>query len=146
MRIYIPLFFLIIISSGSCTVGPDYERKSRLNYLSGEHYESRSRVGPVPLILEGKNVKTVIEGAITVNEYTPLRFTRLLLQKDNQTILETTTSQNGLFEFTDYLPNGNYLIKIDSPTLRWEEEIKVDKYELKNLHFNINTPENSRGQ
>ncbi|MDH3976702.1 MAG: hypothetical protein OEV42_20765 [Deltaproteobacteria bacterium] len=137
MRIYLLIFVLITLSTISCAVGPDTEKKSKLNYLSGEHYEGQGRVGPFPVYVERKKVRTLLEGYITVNEYTPLGHTKLLLQKDNKTILETRTTQKGLFKFHDYLENGKYIIKINSELLEWQEEIKVDSYELKDLHFNI---------
>jgi len=121
----------------SCAVGPESEKKSKLNYLSGEHYKSTVSVGALPVIIQGNEVSTKIEGRILLTEYNPLKFRKLLLQRDNETILETTTDYNGSFKFSGYLTNGEYKIIADSNSINFEAPLSVDRYEIKGLLFII---------
>lgn len=137
-KIIFLLLIFICISTTSCTVGSDAEEKSKLNYLSGEHYKSKLNIGVLPVILTNEKVNTKIEGTILVNEYNPLKFTKLLLQKNNKTILKTSTNAKGSFKFNGYLTNGEYNIKVDSENLIFEKKITVEKYEIKDLLYIIN--------
>ena len=130
------LFFCLF--TVSCAIGPDSERKSKLNYLSGEHYESTVNMGGVvPIVVQSKKVNTTIAGTVLLNEYNPLKFTTLLLQNNNKTILETRTDNKGLFKFNGYLENGEYVIKTYMEKYALEKTIKVDKYKIEGLLFKI---------
>jgi len=156
MKTTIPiiLFFLFVISclTQSCAYGPKTEKKSRLNYLSGEHYEGQ---GPtvsdlpgvkdmqevrdypfmegIPLFYKRKEVPTVITGTVVIDEFRPLKYKSLELLLDGNVILKTITDHVGAFKFSGMLPNGQYLIKIEDENFASEQPVTVDQYEVDNV-------------
>ena len=149
------LFCLLAICAlvgASCAYGPKTEKKSKLNYLSGEHYEGTGPkvadvpvvkdmpevrdtpvVETIPLFYKRKVVPTVIKGTVVVDEFRPLKYKNLLLLQGDTVILKTTTDHVGAFKFSGSLPNGQYLIKVEDERYNGEQPITVDKYEIESV-------------
>jgi hypothetical protein len=134
---YLTGFLLVVVTSvflSSCVIyGPDAERKSALDLLSEKNYQETASVLGVSII-KSKKRNTVIKGAVYIDDIIPLKFKKLrLLNSRGETVSETTTSYNGVFEFKDYIINGKYLIEIDSAKYCGETKIKVADYQLNNI-------------
>jgi hypothetical protein len=148
----IPFFFL----STSCAYGPQTEKKLKLNYLSGEHYEGKGptmtdvskikalpeavaipELEAVPLIYKRKQVPTVISGTVMVSEFKPLKFKPLLLIQGDKTILKTKTDNHGAFKFSGSLLNGEYKIIVDTESHEGEKNIVVDTYVIEHVNMSV---------
>jgi hypothetical protein len=130
--------FIISILSTGCSVGNGREVKSKLDYLDGRNWEkSQVTLGNAQIPTRMKRIDTIIEGGVYNNGMVPLKFTIVYLIKDNNIITETSTDHLGNFKIQGYIPNGRYIIKVDSKPYNWEKEINVDKYEIKGLELNI---------
>ena len=133
-------YFLIAISVifvlASCFVyGPETEQKSSLDIINKDNYQPAGSVLGIP-VLKTTRRSTVIRGSSFITEFIPLKFEKLkLIDIRGKTISETTTSYNGTFEFSDYIINGEYLIKIDSQKYSGETRIIVDSYHLENINI-----------
>lgn len=131
------IIFTFLLSS--CVYGPKSERKSPLNYLSGDHYET-SRTGSdqyiIPVVKK-KEKPTRIEGAVSVKAgmfATPLRHLNLVLLKPNGTqVHEFSTDSEGKFSFSAHLKNGSYQLKIKSEKYSGSLSFEVKSYEVSNL-------------
>ncbi|MBF0363180.1 MAG: hypothetical protein HQK49_19315 [Oligoflexia bacterium] len=135
------LMFLLSIIIVSCAYGPKQEKKSPLNYLNGEHYQSRVAVPvpiagvpvPIPVVVERIEKNTVINGNVFLrnsdqfgdSDY-PIRFQKILLQKDSVTLAETTTNNDGAFSFSTPLANGTYTLVMANEKYTIEKKINVN--------------------
>jgi hypothetical protein len=133
------LMFIAIVFLAGCSFGSGREVKSKLEYLDGRNWEkSQFTIGNAQLPTKMKTIDTVIKGAVYKNGLAPLKFTSIYLIKDNKIIATTLTNHLGIFKLQGIIPNGNYILKVDSKPNSWEKEINIDKYELNGLELNIN--------
>src|SRR3989344_2976994 len=134
-------WIIILLLLQSCaTYGPESEKKSPLNYLSGDHYHSDITSGSVPILLERIEKNTTISGKcffVVGNDdfkYS-LKFKKLLLLRDGQKKAEAATDGLGNFIFSAPLSNGEYDIKVDHTDYSGEKKIKISYYEIKNIEI-----------
>ena len=144
---------------GACAYGPETEKKSMLNYLSGEHYEASGPtvadvpvvkeldevkdvplVEGVPLLYKRKAVSTVIRGRAMVSEFQPLKFKALELRQQDTVLLTTTSDHLGVFRFSAILPSGLYIIRVGVDEYPCERQIKVESYLLENIELRCDQP------
>jgi hypothetical protein len=135
-------FMLLLFISTSlligCSVGSGAEVKSKLDYLNGENWEkSQFTVANAQIPTGIKKIDTVIQGGIYQKGVIPLKFSTVYLLKGNKIIAETTSNHLGIFVLKGYIPNDRYIIKVDYKSYSWKEEITVDRYEIRDLEFNI---------
>jgi hypothetical protein len=134
------LFFLSIIALflAGCSGGSGREVKSKLEYLDGKNWEkSQFTLGNARIPTGMKEIDTVIEGGVYENGMMPLKFTAIYLIKDSKIISETITDHLGVFKLQGIIPSGRYIIRVDVKPNSWEDEIYVDKSEIKGLELNI---------
>ncbi len=65
----------------------------------------------------------------------PVKFEEIILIKNEDIVLETTSDHNGNFHFLGKLANGEYKIKVKSEKYFGEKKILVDRYEILNVIF-----------
>lgn len=123
------IFSLMLINS--CAYGPSQEKKSPLNYLSGEHYERSADIFGVPVV-ERKTMDTVISGKIQMDDpFAKLpRVVELNLINDGKIIFTSHTSKSGIFQFQGVFPDGDYVLEAISPHSTGKVSIKINSYQL----------------
>ncbi|MBF0297364.1 MAG: hypothetical protein HQK51_01505 [Oligoflexia bacterium] len=155
IKIIFIVFLLTFVFS--CAYGPQQEKKSTLNYLNGEHYQSRAnalipiQIGnfispvPVPFVVERIEKNTVIKGVAFLRQVDqfgnydlPIRFQKIILLKENITICETTSNNEGFFSFSAPLNNGIYTIKLSNDKFNIEKNINVNSYSLEKVELIAN--------
>ena len=127
----------------SCASGPETEKKSPLNYLSGEHYDANVTSGVVPIHLKRKKKYTSLSGncffQIKNDDYKyPVKFQKLRLLKDGKEISSTTTSNNGDFKISSHLENGRYELVLDTAKYEGKMVIEVSQYEHQDIPLKVN--------
>jgi hypothetical protein len=113
----------------ACVYGPKAERKSPLNYLNGENYES-SPQGPdkmVVVMAKRKDRTTRLRGRVVRKEglvEVPVKQARVTLSNaEKATVAEARTDLNGEFALAGVIPNGRYRIAAES---EWRSGTKAD--------------------
>lgn len=125
----------------SCVTGPRAERKSPLNILNGENYQTGSdgstdRV--VVPILTRKERLTTVAGSVYVQDNLtriPMRFQTVVLKSKAKVIFETNSNEKGEYKFTGVLPNGSYTLGAESKEYSGKTAIEISTYE--NLGIDI---------
>ena len=127
---------LVLLAAG-CVVGSKSDRKSRLNYLNGEHYRADVVVSGVPVLIERRAVNTHISGHAVVKgsrfHEPALRFEELVLYSDAIEVSRTRTDQHGAFAFCEGLEAGTYRIAPADERYRGEVAVVVDSYREENV-------------
>jgi len=133
------LFFILSFCISSCVYGPETEKKSIFNYLNGKHYRQPAFAEAVRLpVFKEQIVNTSIKGRILLSNFTiPVKFEELILVKNEDVVLETTSGYDGSFHFFGALPNGKYKIKVKSEKYFGEKKVLVDRYDISNVIFLI---------
>ncbi len=123
----------------SCASGPKSEKKSSLNYLSGDHYQSDVTAGSIPLSVKRVRKNTTLSGKCFFKQGDgfkyPVKFVRINILEDGRTLGSTTTDGSGNFTLSSYLENGAYQLSVDSKKYRGSIPVKVEKYEYKGLEL-----------
>jgi hypothetical protein len=128
---------LIFLTLTSCAHGPQTEKKSPLNYLSGEHYAPEGDIAGIP-VTRRKPVDTTISGTLMVDSHPipiPLKFQALSLKQGDNTLLKTSSAGNGTFSFKGIIPNGTYSIELASKKYNATVPVTVTDYHVENLIF-----------
>ena len=134
----ISLIVLAMVYLAACVTG-EGERKSPLNVLNADHYQSAPMVGydgVVIPILKRKDKLTTVSGRLVVGEAlneVPLKFQKIQILKGKNTMSEITTDANGNFVFNAALANGKYSLFLPSKKYIANASIEVQSYEIKNL-------------
>lgn len=127
---------LALLAAG-CAVGPESDRRSRLNYLNGEHYRAQVLVSGIPVLIERRAVLTHITGHAVVKgsrfHEPALRFEELVLYSDTIEVSRTRTDQHGAFGFSQELEDGTYRIAPADVRYRGEVAVVVDSYHEENV-------------
>lgn len=135
----IPLIFIVTVILTGCSSTGSREVKSKLEYLDGKNWDkSQFTIGNAQIPTRMKNIETVIEGSVYINEVVPLKFTTVYLIRNGSIVTETSTNHLGVFKLQGNIPNGTYLINVDSKPNSWNREIKIEEYVIKGLELNIN--------
>lgn len=130
----ISLFTLGALLS-SCVYGPKAERKSTLNYLNGENYETTAQAGgdaAVIPIVKRKEKLTHISGVVLIGDgvaATPVKNLSITLYDAKKKVLKNVyTDEDGKFTIADELKNGEYLAKITDDKYAGQTIIDVNSY------------------
>lgn len=132
---------LVLVAPTACLTGPDEEPKSNLEYLNGERYHGSNVVSGIPLSVERVPKATTISGKAREQRsgdgqdlyLPPVRFARLVLEKDGKVVAAATTDEAGNFSFQGSFPDGSYQLRIDSPLFTGEKLVRVEGYELPSI-------------
>lgn len=132
---------LVLVAPTACITGPDEEPKSNLEYLNGERYRGNNSVGGIPLTIERRPKATTISGKAREQRsgdghdlyHPPVRFARLVLEKDGKVVAAATTDEAGNFSFQGSFPDGPYLLRIDSALFTGEKLVRVEGYEVPSI-------------
>lgn len=114
-----------------CVTGPEKEPKSPLNYLNGDHYQSTVHAGPVPLVIERRDVPTTIAGEVRIgdgNFQRPARFVTVKLLRLEREVASATTDEKGAFVFSGNIPDGEYVARVDAGPLGGRRTVVVRGY------------------
>lgn len=133
MKIFVKMIWMMLVLS-SCAYGPTQEKKSPLNYLSGEHYEQTANVFGVPLV-ERKTKETIISGYIQMDDpFAKLPGeAQLSLISDGKIFATLHANKSGRFQFQGVFPDGDYILKASSPLSAGEVLIKINSYKISDL-------------
>jgi hypothetical protein len=139
LKIWVPAL-LSMTSLAACVYGPKTDKKSTLDYLHGENYETSAQ-GPdhvVVPIIKTKERHTHIQGAVVIGESDtpeiPLRFVGLtVFSKENQRMASTSTDSDGKFSLGGVLANGTYTLRIESSKYRGELMVEINSYDVKDI-------------
>ena len=133
-----------------CAYGPKTEKKSPLNYLSGEHYEnggaaaanvSTGSGNPSPVVipfLRRKEVATHIRGQVLLAAQPfpiPLKFQKVILMRKNERVAEGMTDSTGSFLIGGNLPNGEYTLLLESNTYGGSSSLEIKSYEANSINI-----------
>lgn len=136
LRTFLIVSALALLAAG-CVVGPESDRKSRLNYLNGEHYRADVVLHGVPVLIERRTVNTRISGHAVVKgsrfHEPTLRFEELVLYSDAIEVSRTRTDEHGAFAFCEGLKTGTYRIAPADERYRGEVAVVVDSYIEENV-------------
>ncbi|HYC56668.1 MAG TPA: hypothetical protein VEL28_17190 [Candidatus Binatia bacterium] len=125
------------LALAGCVSGPRSRPKSKLNYLSGEHYDATGVLQGIPVRIERQAALTRVEGQAMVRHSrfveTPMKFTSLILYGDAQEVARTSTDQAGRFTFLTDLEDGVYRIVSGDDRYTGEARITVRGYQLSSL-------------
>ncbi len=143
---FFTIFNFVLIATVStftfmaCVYGPKTEKKSSLDYLHGENYESSAQ-GPdhvVVPIIKTKERHTHIRGMVVISEIDapeiPLRFVGLtVFSKDEQRLASASSDSDGKFTLNGVLANGTYSLRVESSKYNGEAKIEINSYDLNNV-------------
>lgn len=133
------LSLIVLLFSACSVIGPQTEKKSSLNYLSGEHYKAKSTLGGViPVVVERVKKDTVINGncffrLANDNFKYPVKFQKIGIFKGTKQVGYINTDTHGKFSLHSYLVNGTYTLKIISSHYLGEASVKVSSYMINNI-------------
>ncbi len=135
---------VVMAMTSGCVYGPKAERKTPLDYLNGENYETSATGGidhvVVPLI-KRKEKSSRITGRVLQGEgisQIPLRNLRLgLFAREGSMIQEATTDNSGNFVFVGVFHNGQYRIQILSTKYVAEQSFDLTSYAVDNLVLRV---------
>lgn len=133
MKIFVKTIWIVLVLSG-CAYGPTQEKKSPLNYLSGEHYERSADIFGVPLV-ERKTKETAISGRIQMDDpFAKLPGeAKLSLISDGKIFATSRTNKSGSFQFQGVFPDGDYTLKASSPLSTGMVLIKINSYKISDV-------------
>ncbi len=138
MRFSMKLIVLSLLSLtlGACAFGPKNEKKSKLNYLNGKHYQKQGSVLGVPF-LKREGVATHISGQLQLKTSSlplPLANKTLILKNENhKEVSRTQTKSDGSFSFHETINNGVYFIESMGSNYKLNQKINIHKYKIDNL-------------
>ena len=140
-RITLNIFIITLaFLFSSCAYGPKTERKSPLNHLNGEHYQTPTVKVISPLLIlrnKRKDKPSKIEGAVVVKGElfdSPLRYIQIgFFNKDNQQLFTTTTDNAGNFSHESVVKNGTYKLRILGSKYKGEIKVIIESYTVKEL-------------
>lgn len=135
--------FLLLITSlffvGSCMQGPKTEKKSKLNYLSGEHFKATDSLNIIPTVVTRREVPSTISGYLlykTANIPLPLGNKDItLINNKGEVLSKSKTLSDGSFIIKHVLNNGTYTLQISDESYKMKQKISLSGYELKNLNL-----------
>ena len=133
---------ILLIGCFSCATGPKAEKKSPLNYLSGDHYDSDITSGVLPIRIERKRKNTSLSGDCFFQRAQddfkyPAKFQRIILLKEQKEVASSSTDGNGHFEINSYLKNGEYELALDSVKYRGKKRIDISKYSHEKISLEV---------
>lgn len=144
--LFLTLLLSVAFLISSCAYGPKVEHKTPLDVLNGENYEA-SKEGPTTVvvpIVKRKERMTHIQGRLMTADVTmlsvPLRFVPIdLVSAKDEVLQQIRTENDGSFEFSAVMPNGDYLLRVESPKYFGQTKIAVNAYEIKNVLLKVST-------
>ena len=144
---YTALVFTLVVAllAASCVYGPKSERKSALNHLNGENYETGKTGGVDSLVVpvvKRKEKLTRIYGRVIersgISE-TPIKVVKVKLV-GNGPPLEAMTDINGEFQITGEIKNGSYRLQLISERYRADQSLDVSSYEVGPVLIAVDRP------
>lgn len=136
------LLVLLLFALPACVRGKVQEKKSALNMLNGEHYESPlqatgsgdNAILPVP-ILHAKVNDTIVTGRLTIEDPLAVVPNDLTLQlwNDGELVSETRPAKTGDFQLKGDFPNGFYLVKVASKKYRGERDLRIEGFNIEGV-------------
>jgi hypothetical protein len=134
LKIFFACFGILI---SSCSHTSKVSESSAVQALNGNNYQSPvSGAGGGLSLRDGYSITRIsgellYEGGAAMPE--PLRYQKIVLMRDQKAIARVMTDAGGAFVIAAEIPNGVYVITLDSTLYKVHQLLRVDKYKIEGL-------------
>lgn len=136
------ILVLALIALPACVRGKVQEKKSALNMLNGEHYESPvqatgaggNAIVALP-VLHAKVNDTIVTGKLTIEDPLAVVPNDLSLQlwSEGKLVSETHPAKTGDFQLKGDFANGFYMLKVASKKYRGERDLRIEGFNIEGV-------------